>query len=187
MRQLPDPLSSALPRPALQETSADYRKALSCFATGVTVITTHWQGSDWGMTCNSFSSVSLEPRLVLWSIRQAATSLEQLTTSGHFSVSVLSSEQEGLARQFSKGDMASRFAEVEVERQTNQCLRLRHAVSWFDCVTHQLVPAGDHVVVLGRVTDFGWREAPVLGFCRSAFGRFESASIAQAESYQIIA
>jgi flavin reductase (DIM6/NTAB) family NADH-FMN oxidoreductase RutF len=52
---------------------AEYRKALSCFATGVTVVTSHWQGSDWGMTCNSFSSVSLEPRLVLWSMRKAVS------------------------------------------------------------------------------------------------------------------
>lgn len=65
---------------------AEYRKALSCFATGVTVVTSHWQGSDWGMTCNSFSSVSLEPRLVLWSIRKAANSLDAFIHSGGFTV-----------------------------------------------------------------------------------------------------
>ena len=81
MPQMPDDLVAAAPRPALQE-PAEYRKALSCFATGVTVITARWQGSDWGMTCNSFASVSLEPRLVFWSIRKAATSLEAFKQSG---------------------------------------------------------------------------------------------------------
>ena len=54
--------------------SRAYRDALSCFATGVTVVTARHLQEDWGMTCNSFSSVSLEPRLVLWSIRQSASS-----------------------------------------------------------------------------------------------------------------
>ena len=78
MRHMHDELST-LPAPAVPQDPAEYRKALSCFATGVTVVTAHWQGVDWGMTCNSFASVSLEPRLVLWSIRKAASSLEAFT------------------------------------------------------------------------------------------------------------
>jgi 3-hydroxy-9,10-secoandrosta-1,3,5(10)-triene-9,17-dione monooxygenase reductase component len=94
MRHMPDamPIAQAAPEVAMSD-PADYRKALSCFATGVTVVTTRWQDSDWGMTCNSFASVSLEPRLVLWSIRKAASSLEAFTQSGGFSVSVLSLPQ----------------------------------------------------------------------------------------------
>lgn len=178
MRTLHNALPAALPIGATRPVTSDpaeYRKALSCFATGVTVVTTHWQGSDWGMTCNSFSSVSLAPRLVLWSIRKAASSLEAFTRSGGFTVSVLSSEQEALARQFATGDMAARFAGVPTTRQASQRQRLSEAVAWFDCELHQLVDAGDHHIVIGQVHDFGWRdEASALTFWRSQFGHFEA-------------
>lgn len=177
MRHMPDLMSTAssLPvSPASAQDPAEYRKALSCFATGVTVVTARWQGSDWGMTCNSFSSVSLEPRLVLWSIRKAANSLEAFTRSGGFAVSVLSQPQQTLARQFATGDMASRFAGVPVQRMDSERLRLSEAVAWFDCSLHQLVDAGDHHIVIGQVNEFGWRDAAALGFWRSQFGRFEA-------------
>ena len=134
-----------------------------------------WDGSDWGMTCNSFASVSLEPRLVLWSIRKAASSLEAFTQSGGFTVNVLSNQQEAIARQFATGDMASRFSGVPVQRQASQRQRLTDAMAWFDCQLHQLVDAGDHHIVIGQVNEFGWHEdAQALGFCRSRFGQFEA-------------
>ncbi|MFY8125673.1 MAG: flavin reductase family protein [Hydrogenophaga sp.] len=175
MRHMPDAMPVAQPvAMAAVSDPADYRKALSCFATGVTVVTTRWQDSDWGMTCNSFASVSLEPRLVLWSIRKAASSLEAFTQSGGFSVSVLSQPQQPLARQFATGDMAARFAGVDVVRQTSERLRLTQAVAWFDCSLHQLVDAGDHHIVIGQVQDFGWRDTAALGFWRSQFVEFQA-------------
>ena len=85
MRHMPDPVSSSASAAlATGQDPAEYRKALSCFATGVTVVATRWQDMDWAMTCNSFSSVSLEPRLVLWSIRKAASSLEAFTRCAGF-------------------------------------------------------------------------------------------------------
>ena len=152
----------------------DYKKALSCFATGVTVVTTRWQGSDWGMTCNSFTSVSLDPRLVLWSIRKAASCLEAFTQSGGFAVNVLSQEQQSAARQFATGDMAARFLGVQTERQASERLWLTQATAWFDCSLHQLVDAGDHHILIGQVKEFSWRDAPALGFWRSQFGEFQA-------------
>lgn len=160
------PSAHALPA----QDTAEFRKALSCFATGVTVVTTHWNETDWGMTCNSFTSVSLEPRLVLWSIRKAATSLEAFTRSGGFTVSVLSQEQQALAKQFATGDMASRFQGVPVQRLDSGRLGLSESLAWFDCSLHQLVDAGDHHIVLGQVQQFGWRDAAALTFWRSQFG-----------------
>jgi 3-hydroxy-9,10-secoandrosta-1,3,5(10)-triene-9,17-dione monooxygenase reductase component len=169
-----DELSVPLAAPKPQD-PAEYRKALSCFATGVTVVTAQWQDQDWGMTCNSFASVSLEPRLVLWSIRKAASSLDAFTQSGGFTVNVLSNQQEAIARQFATGDMASRFSGVPVQRQASQRQRLTDAMAWFDCQLHQLVDAGDHHIVIGQVNEFGWHEdAQALGFCRSRFGQFEA-------------
>jgi flavin reductase (DIM6/NTAB) family NADH-FMN oxidoreductase RutF len=170
MRHMPDDMHI---QPAVQE-ATQYRQALSCFATGVTVVTARWQDQDWGMTCNSFASVSLEPRLVLWSIRKAASSLEAFTRSGGFSVSVLSLGQEALARQFATGEMASRFAQVDVHRQTSGRLRLNQAVAWFDCKLHQLVDAGDHHILIGEVRNFGSQDSDALGFCRSQFGQFNA-------------
>lgn len=179
MRHMPDamPAAASLPpvTPVAQD-PAEYRKALSCFATGVTVVTARWQDADWGMTCNSFSSVSLEPRLVLWSIRKAASSLEAFTRSGGFTVSVLSQPQQALARQFATGDMASRFAGVSAQRLESERLRLSDALAWFDCTLHQLVDAGDHHIVIGQVQQFGWQDTAALAFWRSQFGQFEALS-----------
>lgn len=176
MRDLPDAMPLPVATSAPPTDPADYRKALSCFATGVTVVSTHWQGQDWGMTCNSFSSVSLEPRLVLWSIRKAASSLEAFVQSGGFAVSVLSQGQQPLVRQFAQGDMASRFAGVPLQRGGSHRPRLTEAQAWFDCRLHQLVDAGDHHIVIGEVVAFGWRDVAALGFWRSQLGRFEALS-----------
>ncbi|MEY4977022.1 MAG: hypothetical protein RIQ97_2217 [Pseudomonadota bacterium] len=168
MRQLPDapPPLGAQPLPD----PADYRKALSCFATGVTVITSRWQDRDWGMTCNSFASVSLTPPLVLWSIRKAAHSLDAFVRAEGFAVSVLSAPQQDLARQFASGEMAARFANVPVQRRPSERLVLEGALAWFDCRLQQVVDAGDHHILLGQVQDFAWQEGPALSFWRSRFG-----------------
>jgi flavin reductase (DIM6/NTAB) family NADH-FMN oxidoreductase RutF len=79
------------------------RDAMSHFATGVTVVTTHFEGEDYGMTCNSFSTVSLDPALVLWSIRKESLSHIAFTQSGGYMVSVLASHQQAVAMQFTRG------------------------------------------------------------------------------------
>lgn len=150
----------------------DYRKALSSFGTGVTVVSTHWQGQDAAMTCNSFSSVSLNPRLVLWSIRRESHSHEAFTRSGGYTVSVLAQNQAALARQFASGSMAERFAHVPVTRTDSQRLRLSDAVAWFDCDLQQIIEAGDHHILLGAVRGFGVSDADGLGFYRSQLAQF---------------
>lgn len=179
MRQMKDDCATALAAapemaaaPVDSADPAEYRKALGCFATGVTVVTARHQGQDWAMTCNSFSSVSLEPRLVLWSIRREAASHAAFTRSGGFSVSVLAQSQQPLARQFSTGSMAERLAGVPVHRLASGRLRLDGVVAWFDCDLHQMVEAGDHHILLGAVRHYGWCEQPALGYHRSRFGTF---------------
>jgi flavin reductase (DIM6/NTAB) family NADH-FMN oxidoreductase RutF len=163
--------SSPVPLPAATE-HADYRHALASFGTGVTVVTSRWQDQDWGMTCNSFSSVSLQPRLVLWSIRREASSYEAFTQSGGFTVNVLSHAQQPLARQFATGSLEQRFAGVPVERLASERVRLPGAAAWFECELHQLVEAGDHTIVIGRVLDYASQDTPALSFWRSHFDSF---------------
>jgi flavin reductase (DIM6/NTAB) family NADH-FMN oxidoreductase RutF len=94
----------------------DMKHAMACFGTGVTVITTHHAGQDWGMTCNSFNTVSLEPAMVLWSIRQLSSSQAAFKAASGYTVNILSSAQHALAMRFTKGLHMERFAGVEVER-----------------------------------------------------------------------
>jgi flavin reductase (DIM6/NTAB) family NADH-FMN oxidoreductase RutF len=149
--------------------SREFRKALSCFATGVTVVTSRWNDADWGMTCNSFSSASLDPQLVLWSIRKNASSHEAFSRAAGYTVSVLASHQEGVARQFATGSMAERFADMASERLSSGRIKLTQAAAWFDCTLVDVIPAGDHDILLGQVQDFGWTEVDPLLFAKSQF------------------
>jgi 3-hydroxy-9,10-secoandrosta-1,3,5(10)-triene-9,17-dione monooxygenase reductase component len=160
--------------PGRPENTGDYKKALACFGTGVTVITAHHEWQDVGMTCNSFSSVSLNPAIVLWSIRKAASSLIAFTESNGFMVNVLAHDQPALAMQFATGNMTDRFMGVPAERHHSDRLRLAGTSAWFDCDLHQLVDAGDHLIVLGKVRDYGWNDTPGLAYSASQFGVFNA-------------
>ncbi len=152
------------------------RDAMSHFATGVTVVTAHFEGQDVGMTCNSFSTVSLDPALVLWSIRKESLSHPAFTQSGGYTVSVLASTQQHLAMQFTHGTQAERFHHVPVKHAPSGRSRIAGAVAWFDCQLEQVVTAGDHDILIGRVLDFGSHEGETLAeslvYSQRHFGSF---------------
>lgn len=131
------------------------KDAMACFCTGVTVITTHFEGRDWGMTCNSFNTVSLDPAMVLWSIRTTSSSRGAFKASGGYTVNILSGAQRNLAMQFTRGSQAERFANIELVRVGSQRPRIVGSLAWFDCNLESAMPAGDHDIMLGRVLDFG--------------------------------
>ena len=166
----------ATPAPAIDDTKA-YRQALGCFGTGVTVVSTHWNDADWAMTCNSFASVSLNPRLVLWSIQKTASSFDAFMSADGFCVSILSAEQRALAMQFARGPISERFNGVSATRQPNGILRLNDGAAWFECKRYQTVDAGDHVILIGQVADFAHQDADALSFWRSQFGTFEGQAV----------
>jgi 3-hydroxy-9,10-secoandrosta-1,3,5(10)-triene-9,17-dione monooxygenase reductase component len=174
MRHLPDDITTAASAAVPVSDPAAYRKALGCFGTGVTVVTAHHEGQDWGMTCNSFTSVSLDPPLVLWSIRKAATSLQAFTHSDGFTVSVLAQHQAALAWQFAQGDMPQRFAGVPTLRLPSGRLMLQACVAWFDCRIHQIIDAGDHHMVLGAVQSFENTDQPALAYYKSQLAQFQA-------------
>ncbi len=169
-----DPYASDRDSPPSPKPQVDYKKALACFGTGVTVITAYHEWQDVGMTCSSFSSVSLNPAMVLWSIRKAAGSLIAFTESNGFMVNVLAHDQQALAMQFATGNMTDRFMGVPSERHHSDRLRLAGTSAWFDCDLHQLVDAGDHLIVLGKVRDYGWNDTPALAYSASQFGVFSA-------------
>jgi 3-hydroxy-9,10-secoandrosta-1,3,5(10)-triene-9,17-dione monooxygenase reductase component len=160
---------------------SDIKQAMASFATGVTVITAHHAGQDFGMTCNSFNTVSLEPALVLWSIRQSSLSRAHFEAAGGYTVNILSYAQhktQDLAMRFTKGSQAERFAGLELVRLATGRPQIVGSAAWFDCELEQIIPAGDHDIMLGRVLNFGLSPDAAVGssaeplvYAQRTFGR----------------
>lgn len=132
--------------------SNEFRTVLGHFATGVTVITTHdGEGNFFGLTANAFSSVSLDPPLVVVCVDKRAESLSALQASGAYNVNILTKEQEPLSRSFSKSG-ADKFAGLAYEIAENGAPILKDSLAHLICTVHQEVDAGDHILFLGRVT-----------------------------------
>ncbi|MGB3742362.1 flavin reductase family protein [Castellaniella sp.] len=132
-----------------------FRSALGRFPTGVTIITAEHPdtGLPLGLTISSFSSVSLEPPMVLWSLVETAVSLQAFLALDHYVIHVLSASQIDLARRFAKGPHAERFAGQALERAPNGTLMLadNRCAAWFECHNTQHHQAGDHTIFVGRV------------------------------------
>ena len=149
---------------------ADIRDAMASYVTGITVVTTRFEGRDYGMTCNSFNSVSLEPPMVLWSVQRSAGSYTAFTQGGGYAVSILSESQHDLVGRFTKGPYEERFQDVETRRLETERRIIEGAVAWFDCAIENVVEAGDHDVLIGRVIDFGCDPtATPLAYARGRF------------------
>jgi flavin reductase (DIM6/NTAB) family NADH-FMN oxidoreductase RutF len=146
------------------------KDAMSCFTTGVTVVTAHTQGLDWGMTCNSFNTVSLDPAMVLWSLRKTSHSYEAFVNAGGYMVNVLGAQQKDVALKFAQGTHAERFANLNLVRGINNHPRLEDVIAWFDCRVAQIVSAGDHDILVGEVLDFGIQAGHGLAYAQRSFG-----------------
>ena len=134
----------------------DLRRSLGAFPTGICLVTTVGaQGKREGMTINSFASLSLNPPLVLWSVRSAAQSAPNFLSSRHFIVSVLSSDQKDLALHFARPAL-DKFAAFESSFDTGLggCPRLKNPVSTFECLYHSAHEEGDHSVIIGKIERF---------------------------------
>lgn len=154
-----------------------YKDALSRLTTGVTVVTTRHGGQDFGMTCNSFTSVSLDPALVLWCLRKDSHSHAAYTHTGPeggYTVSILGVDQQALAMQFASGSQEERFAGIDMERLASGRTRVAEAIAWFDCSLVSCTPAGDHDVLIGRVLDFGITPGEGLVYSQRVFGRLNA-------------
>jgi flavin reductase (DIM6/NTAB) family NADH-FMN oxidoreductase RutF len=151
-------------KPAAQPfDTRDLRRALGQFATGVTVVTTLMRdGRRVGMTVNSFSSVSLDPPLVLWSIARNAPSFQDFTTATHFGVNVLAADQHHLSKQFST-PLDDKFAGVACH--SDACVPiLEGTTAYFVCRLVKQYDGGDHVILLGEVEEYKHQHGDVLVF-----------------------
>jgi flavin reductase (DIM6/NTAB) family NADH-FMN oxidoreductase RutF len=142
----------------------DYRKALGQFATGVTVVTARaCDGRKVGVTVNSFSSVSLDPPLILWSISRQTPSFTDFSNATHFAVNVLESRQHHLSRQFST-PVPDKFAGVEFGEGTGGVPLLHGAIAQFVCRKVRQYDGGDHVILVGEVEHYKYNEGEPLVF-----------------------
>jgi len=150
------------------------RRAFSCFATGVTVVTTRNRaGGPIGLTMNSFTSVSLDPPLILFSLGKKSEQYEDFMAADEFGVNVLCEEQVGLSGRFSTpGDKS--FGDIPFELWKTSAPIIPGALAAFDCRIDQRVDAGDHILFICRVlhTAVVSEAAPLL-FHRSSYVRLE--------------
>ena len=152
----------------------DLRRAFGQYATGVTVVTTRDEyGRLWGMTANSFTSVSLNPPLVLWAAGKSSPSVEAFRAADKFAVNVLASDQHHLSRQFATSG-TEKFegvvlADVGGDPSGVQPPVLDGVVAHFVCRKTETVDAGDHVVFFGEVESYGAEGGEPLVFHSGAY------------------
>ena len=150
------------------------RHTLGSFATGVCVMTVpdtdHVAGHVLGMTANSFSSVSLEPPLIQWCIDFKAHRYAAYAAATGFGVNILSGRQEDLSRRFAREN--AHIVPEEMLICDRHPLRLREVAGFIACDVFETRPVGDHLVILGRVTQFDMEpEVGGLTFFRGRYGK----------------
>jgi flavin reductase (DIM6/NTAB) family NADH-FMN oxidoreductase RutF len=149
-----------------------FRDALAQFATGVTIVCTRTASGRYiGFTVNSFSSVSLDPPLILWTIARASSSLTAFETAERYAVNVLAADQAELARRFSRPH-ADRFAGVTHRLGWSDAPLIEGCVAWLECRHHARHVAGDHILFIGEVVTVEHARGVGLVFHQ---GRFASA------------
>ena len=151
---------------------AALRSAFGRFGTGVTVVTTQTDGGPIGMTANSFSSVSLEPALVLWSAALRSKRHDAFTKTRHFCIHVLAADQQDVAYHFaSQGHDFTRFDWAD---GPNGAPEISGVLAQFHCDTFAVHPAGDHSLIIGKITHASERSGAGDGlmFDRGRFGTF---------------
>lgn len=142
----------------------DFRRALGQFATGVTVVTARTSdGRNIGVTVNSFSSVSLDPPLILWSLARQTPSFADFSTCSHFAVNVLEAKQHHLSRQFST-PLPDKFAGVDFAHGKAGVPIVSGAIAHFLCRKMKQYDGGDHVIFLGEVEEYKYNDGEPLVF-----------------------
>ena len=151
----------------------ELRAAFGSFPTGVTVVTTRDANGDlFGFTANSFSSVSLDPPMLLVCPGRFLSSFHAFETCKHFAVNVLAEGQEDASNIFAsfKGD---RFSQVTWRADSQGVPLIEGVAAHFSCQTAQVIPAGDHIILLGEVLDFDHSGQNGLGYAAGSYFSLE--------------
>jgi len=147
---------TGLPPTVSEFTSKDFRSAVGGFATGVTVVTTRGEEHAYGMTANAFTSVSLDPPLVLVCVISPSEGRDHIARNRCFAVNILRAQQEPLSRYFASRDRPrgrDAFSEVSHRSAASGSPILDGAIGYLDCRLHARHEAGDHEIFIGEVLE----------------------------------
>ncbi len=136
--------------------SKEFRSTVGAFATGVTVVTTRGEEHAYGMTANAFSSVSLDPPLILVCVISPSEGAEHISRNGVFAVNILTIEQEPMSRYFASRERPrgrDAFREVPHRFAASGSPILEGSAAFLDCRLHTTHEAGDHVIFIGEVLE----------------------------------
>jgi flavin reductase (DIM6/NTAB) family NADH-FMN oxidoreductase RutF len=147
-----------------------FRKIMGHFVTGVTIVTARTpDGELVGLTANAFTSVSLDPLLVLVCVHREASTHDPLLEAGFFAVNVLDRRQEKLAVRFAEAEVQDRFKDLKTFEAPMGSPLLPGALGWLECRVEQVFPGGDHSIVLGEVLEGELLDGEPLVFYQGRF------------------
>jgi 3-hydroxy-9,10-secoandrosta-1,3,5(10)-triene-9,17-dione monooxygenase reductase component len=154
---------------------ARFRSVLGHFATGVTIITATDGGEPVGMAANSFTSLSLDPPLILFCVSHSSSTWPRIEAAGTFAVNILGEDHAQLSQLFAQRG-ADRFGSTAWRPGVSGAPVLEDAIAYLDCRFEAEYPGGDHKIVVGRVLDLDVREgARPLLFYRGGYERMHEA------------
>lgn len=160
-----------------------FRRALGKFATGVTVVTTtDATGRPRGFTANSFTSVSLEPPLILICVGNSASSYAAFAACHGFTVNILGAAQRNIADTFASKSV-DKFDRIAWSLGSNGAPRIARSLAILECRVHERVPAGDHLVLVGKVLEFATEDQEPLVY--QGGGYLPATAVANYQDHQI--
>lgn len=153
--------------------SSEFRKAMGCFATGVTIITLDLDGEVHGMTANAFASVSLDPPLVLVCVDHTTRTHSHLHTKKRFGVNVLCESQRAISEYYARPERTHDRAEAEAgarfDRTQHGTPMLHDALAYLECRLHSVQAAGDHTIFIAQVEEVVVHDGDPLLFFRGNY------------------
>lgn len=152
-----------------------FRAALGLFTTGVAVVTTSTPRGPLAMTVNSFTSVSLDPPLILWCPAKVSARHDAFVTASHFSIHLLCDDQIAIARRFAR--QGEDFSDIDFHTDAHEVPVIEACLARFDCTTENVIEGGDHSIQIGRVLRVTTHPGVPLTFQAGRFGGFETTNL----------
>tara|TARA_Y100000590_G_scaffold103424_1_gene117539 strand:- start:27722 stop:28189 length:468 start_codon:yes stop_codon:yes gene_type:complete len=146
-----------------------FKKTLGSFATGVTVVTTSLNNKPYGLTVNAFSSLSLEPPLVLICIDKKSESNKILKQSKIFAINILNKNQKHLSKIFSDSKNRDRFRGVKTSKKTTGSPIIVNSLAYIDCTVIKIISAGDHNIFIGNIESLNNKNLDPLIYYRGKY------------------
>jgi flavin reductase (DIM6/NTAB) family NADH-FMN oxidoreductase RutF len=149
------------------QTSRAFRDVLGCFATGVTLVTIQGPDGPMGFIANSFSSISMEPPLILWAPAKSAARYPYYAAAKHFAIHILAADQGALVEHFHRG--TGSFDAFTYSINAQGVPLLDEALARFECEQYATHDGGDHLIVVGRVLAASSQAGTPLVFAQGHF------------------